>query len=358
MLFLVWSGSSFLFEVPSGAWADLVDRRRLLLLSGVLYAAGFSVWMLWPTFAGFLLGFVIWSASGALFSGTFEALLYDELAATGEQQRYGTIRSRAETAANLSMAAAMGAAALLFSWGGYALVGWVSVALAGVHVGATLLLPRARPVTTPEPVEPPGVGAYLATLRAGVAEARHNRQVGRILIAYGTVVMLVGFDEFFALVFAEGGATPELVSWLAAVILGFQAIGTWLADRVSRLSQVPFTALVVAGGLLLAAGAALPGVAGYVAVGLGYALATTAYLSGEIALQHAITGRSRATTTSVGGLVSEVGFMASLVLMGVATGTWSVAQAMAVLAVVFTAAAAIPAWRARPSARRASSPQL
>ena len=85
---------------PSGAWADTVDRRHLLVLSAVVYAGAFSSWLLWPTFAGFALGFVLWGVSGSLMSGTFESLLYDELRGRGRGERVRRPgRARAESAA-------------------------------------------------------------------------------------------------------------------------------------------------------------------------------------------------------------------------------------------------------------------
>ena len=41
-----------------------------------------------PTFAGYALGFVLWGLSGAMMSGTFEALLYDELTDRGVEEQY------------------------------------------------------------------------------------------------------------------------------------------------------------------------------------------------------------------------------------------------------------------------------
>ena len=75
LLFIIWSLTSFLCEVPSGAWADTFDRRRLLVLSAVIYGAGFA------------LGFVLWGLSSALMSGTFESMVYDELVERGAPER-------------------------------------------------------------------------------------------------------------------------------------------------------------------------------------------------------------------------------------------------------------------------------
>jgi MFS family permease len=61
---VIWSVTSFVFEVPSGAWADTVDRRRLLVLSAAIYAAAFASWVVFPSFLGFAAGFVLWGSAG------------------------------------------------------------------------------------------------------------------------------------------------------------------------------------------------------------------------------------------------------------------------------------------------------
>lgn len=85
----MWSASAFVLEVPSGAWADVLDRRLLLIVSGLVYAAAFASWLLWPGLPGFLLGFVLWSLSDAMMSGTYEAYLFDQLTAEGARSGTG-----------------------------------------------------------------------------------------------------------------------------------------------------------------------------------------------------------------------------------------------------------------------------
>ncbi len=80
---MVWSATTFLLEVPSGAWADVVSRRLLLALSAAVNGVGYALWVAVPGYAGFLAGFVLWGLSSALASGTFEAFTYDELDAAG-----------------------------------------------------------------------------------------------------------------------------------------------------------------------------------------------------------------------------------------------------------------------------------
>jgi len=70
VLFAIWSVVAFAFEVPSGALADAWSRRGLYAVGELLTAAGYALWLIWPSFPGFALGFVLWGLGGALGSGT------------------------------------------------------------------------------------------------------------------------------------------------------------------------------------------------------------------------------------------------------------------------------------------------
>lgn len=345
-----------MLEIPSGAWADVLDRRRLLIASGVVYTAAFVTWLVVPSYWGFLAGFVLWSLSDAMTSGTFEAFLYDELAAAGRTQRYGLVRSRAETAGVLVMALAIAAAAPLHRVGGYELVGWVSVGMTLVHLAVAVCLPRAAPVEpppqdeeAPEP-EPTSVGAWLHTLRTGLREASSAPSVRRVLLAYAAVVALVGFDEYFNLVLLDAGTSVPVIAWVMAAIVLAEAVGTWVADRVARLVGPAHAALVLVGGVLLAVGAwtSGSGVGSFVALGAGYAVASSAYVAGDIRLQATMSGDARATVTSVAGVVAEAGFLVTLGLVGLGTLWWDLTVVVAVAALVLTVPATVTAWRAPP----------
>lgn len=88
-LFTVWAGTAILLEVPSGVLADRYSRRFLLFVS-----QWFACWALFPGFWGFLLGFVLWGIKSALSSGTFEALVYDELKRFGREAEFVKVNGR------------------------------------------------------------------------------------------------------------------------------------------------------------------------------------------------------------------------------------------------------------------------
>ncbi|MGW1275007.1 MFS transporter, partial [Streptomyces sp. NPDC002491] len=126
-LFVLWSLTGVLLEVPSGAWADAVSRRLLLWTGPLLGAAGFALWVLFPSYWAFAAGFVLWGARGALGSGALEALVYEELDLAGAADRYAVVMGRAHAVGQGAVLAATGLAGPVFAVGGYPAVGAASV---------------------------------------------------------------------------------------------------------------------------------------------------------------------------------------------------------------------------------------
>ena len=311
VLLIIWSATSFVFEVPSGAWADSFDRRHLLVFSAFVYAAGFATWMTWQTFPGFALGFVLWGFSSALMSGTFESLLYDELVQREAADQYPALIGWAHSTAMVANLGATAVAAPLLAVGGYQLVGWASVAICGVQALLAATLPVSRAARRPAHDSPfseteRATSRYLAMLRAGLAESRHHPDVRRVLLLAAAMVGLTAYDEYFPLVARAHGVATADIPLLIAITVAGQAIGTALVGRTARLPARVVGALLAAGALLVSLGALVTPYAGFVGIGIGYGMLNNAMLVGETRLQDTITGPARATVTSVLGLLEEV----------------------------------------------------
>jgi hypothetical protein len=324
LLLIIWSATSFVFEVPSGAWADAFDRRRLLVVSALVYAAGFATWMTWQTFAGFATGFVLWGFSSALMSGTFESLVYDELVERGAAGAYPALVGWAHSSAMVANLAATALAAPLLARGGYPLVGWASVAICGGQALLAATLPvslRARRPLHDSPLAETerATSRYLAVLRAGLVESRHRPDVRRTLLLAAAMVGLTAYDEYFPLVARAHGVDTVHIPVLITLTVVGQAVGTALVGRTARFPARAVAAMLGAGALLVSVGALATPYAGFVAIGVGYGLLNNAMLVGETRLQDAITGPARATVTSVLGLFEEV--VALLVYAAFAVGS-------------------------------------
>ncbi len=356
LLLIIWSATAFVFEVPSGAWADSFDRRHLLVVSAFVYAAGFATWMTWQTFPGFALGFVFWGLSSALMSGTFESLVYDELVERGEAGRYPWLIGWTQSTAMLANLAATVVAAPLLAAGGYPLVGWASVAICGGQALLAATLPvsaAARRPTRDAPLAETerATSRYLAMLRAGLAESRHHPDVRRVLLLAAAMVGLTAYDEYFPLVARAHGVSTADIPLLVAITVAGQAIGTALVGRTSRLPARAVGALLGVGAVLVSLGALATPYVGFVGIGIGYGMLNNAMLVGETRLQDAITGPARATVTSVLGVLEEVVALLVYAAFVVGSHVLGFPALVALLAVPVLVVAALVARHLPPAGR-------
>lgn len=367
-LFVIWSVTAFVSEIPSGAWADTVSRRGLLAVSAALYSTGFAVWLIAPSYLGFAVGFVLWGISGSLQSGTFEALLYDALTARGSADRYAAIMGYANSGAQLCVLVATLAATPLFALGGYLLVGWVSVAITvgnGVLVAALPAAQTALPAAPNKDQDAADVSErelgqesvpvglftqYSQMLREGANEAFRVTVVRRAVLLTALLTGFLAYDEYFTLVARDGGAETAQVPMLVAITVVGQAFGTALAGRTARMSGSAMATAVAVAAALLAAGALHGGVWGFVALGAGYGMASNAMVVAEARLQDSIRGSARATVTSASGFLSEVGAVVIYLLFALGSAWYATAVLVAALSLPLLCTA-VAARRWLPAAR-------
>jgi MFS family permease len=291
-LFAIWSIVSFLAEVPSGALADRWSRRGLYALGAFVTASGYALWIIWPAYPGFALGFVLWGLGGAFASGTLEALVYDEVGS----EAYPQIIGRAGTAGILAMLAATLLAGPVYAVGGYRLVGIGSIAV--VALGGLLALGLPTPAARTE--------SFGTTLREGLRESVRTVRIAWAVVIAALVPGFTALDEYLPLLSREKSAPTYLVPLLFALTALAMAGGSALAGRFAGLSARRLAALIAAGAVLLAAGALVRSVVGMVAVSGAFGILQFAMVLTETRLQDAITGRARTTVLSISGFLSEV----------------------------------------------------
>ncbi len=312
-LFIIWSVTDLLTNVPTGVLADKYSRKNLLGLGQLLKAAGFSVWFLYPHYVGFAIGFVLWGVGGAFTSGTFEALVYDELKSSKQENNYVRVIGRADSFAllgNLAATLAAGAAILL----GYGFLFAGSIVATVVSSLLAFSLPE-----TPR-FEQVADSRYLTMLRAGVKQALHSRTILGVILLGGFIGAIYGsLEEYTQLFFRDTGVSLSIVSWAVGATVAAAAAGSLVAYRYEKLSTSRFMlTLVLAGLLLLAAGAS--GSAYGIALLIGYTFLIRmlqAVYDGK--LQHSITGGLRATISSFSGVVLELMSIAVYLAYGLVT---------------------------------------
>ncbi|MGW2289161.1 MFS transporter [Streptomyces phaeochromogenes] len=361
-LFCLWSLTGVLLEIPSGAWADAVSRRLLLWFGPLLTAAGFTLWVLAPSYWAFALGFVLWGAKGALGSGALEALVYEELDRLGAADRYGAVMGRARAAGLVAVMAAMPLTGPVYAFGGYPAVGLASV--------LACLLTAATATRFPEHREPagavkdddacregPGDGTgegrgdtvsstsgdgWARTLRAGLAEARGDRSVrGALLLVPAVTAVWGALDEYTPLLVRDTGVAESAVpNWLLLIWAG-ATVGGLLAGAGRRLGTGGFAGLLAVSAVALAAGAWMRTPAGIGLVALAFCGFQLASVLADARLQDRIGGTGRATLTSVAGVGTDLTTIAVYGAYGVIGSATTHGAAFALFAVPYLVTAVV-----------------
>ena len=294
-----WSAVGLALEIPSGLLADRVSRRWLLFVGQAIRSVGFLLWMLVPSFWGFLAGLMCWGVKSALQSGTFEALIYDELAALGRARDYARTIGRAQAArwAGFVGASLTAAAAVPL---GYDLLLMASLAASVLSAVVALALPRAPKVErTARP-------HYLAHLRQGLTDARRLPGVLPLLLFIAGMHAVITACEDYWQLFGRGIglATPQIALFVAA-LGATSAAAAMLAHRANAVPLRTLYILLAVAGLILV-GAAWMFQPGSVLLLIPFmALARGLDVSLDARFQAAIRPETRATVASVKGFAAQ-----------------------------------------------------
>jgi predicted MFS family arabinose efflux permease len=339
-LFVIWSVSSLVLEVPSGAWADATSRRLLLVVGPLLTAVAFGLWVAAPGYWVFALGFLLWGLKSALTSGALEALVYEELQRVDATEQYATLMGRGQVAGVFAAMCSGAVAAPVIAAGSFPAVGAASVAVCLLASLAAMLFPENR-IRLPDESD----RGWAGTLAAGLAEARRSRPVRAAVILVAVVASVWGaLDEYTPLLIESGGVSASDVALLMVVIWAGAAAGGLLAGRTARPSSTALAGLICCGVVLMAAGALSRHPLGVVALAGAFGAFQLATVIADTRLQESISGPARATVTSLAGMSTDIATLAVYGSYAALVGVGGHSGAFAVLALPYLAVA-VWLWR-------------
>ncbi|MFH1153317.1 MAG: MFS transporter [Pseudomonadota bacterium] len=143
----VWAGTIVLAEVPSGALADILGRRRLLVASAMIMVVEIALISFAPdpgspgVFACFLVNRVLSGLAEAAASGADEALAYDTLSANSMAHDWGRVLERLMRFQSIGFILAMTLGAALYDPALMTRLGLLSGMFSGITREVTLRLP-------------------------------------------------------------------------------------------------------------------------------------------------------------------------------------------------------------------------
>jgi MFS family permease len=109
----VYSIAIVALEIPSGYMADVIGRKKTLIIGAVFGTIGFTTYSFSHGIAGFLIAEIILGIGQSCVSGADSALLYDSLLERDEEKKYTRFEGRITSLGNIAEAVAGIAGGLL-----------------------------------------------------------------------------------------------------------------------------------------------------------------------------------------------------------------------------------------------------
>ena len=350
-LFMVWSATTILFEVPSGTLADRFSRKRILLLSLALKGFCFPIWLNFPHYWGYLAGFVIWGLGSSLGSGTREALLHDTLAGFGASNQFVKLYGRGFAAQSMGVASALLLGGFLAE-SGYELPLLLSAAApwtAAIVIAAAVKEPARTIAAGSELAADPTPLSYKQALTAGFAEARGNPALLTIIAMFASVIVIYGvLDEYIGplLESTRDFSLPQIGSIYAMCYVARMASAA-LAHRLPIRTLASNARMMAVASAFLVLGLWSSSTALAFTLVTYFAISAAAEIVLQGQMQTAIRGQARATITSIAGMAQEIMGVTLYLIIGLPAELYGWIWGMTVVAVLSLLASLWFSLRAR-----------
>jgi hypothetical protein len=373
-VFAVHSAVAIVLEVPSGALADVVGRRRVLLAGASLTTVSLLIFAVADSIGAFMASVGLLAAGRALISGSLEAWYVDSLRSLDPAAPLSRGLSRGTAAEGIALAlgALVGGGLVTLAGPGDAgglPSGYGVAALAGALAGVAYLVAVAVLVRE-EPREHADLSGARASIGRRVAltfATARDEFMGSAVVRL-VVVTGVALGTSFAAVellwqprladlLSEPGSHGVVFGALSAASMLAVALGAWLSERVNRGLGLPLAYLIALGF-----GAVCVTMLGVPATPVAFALVyLLAYFGMGVAdpmhfelLNDAVGSTARATLISAEALAAQGGALVANLGVGALAAShgsglaWALAGSLLTLT---TLAVAVPLYRAARTVR-------
>lgn len=352
------------FEVPTGAIADVFGRKTSFVLSCLVRALAFGLYFFADGFWQFLVAEFIDAVGTTLSTGAFDAWAVDGMHAEGDSRPVDRVFARANMLAQTCAivggltAAQLAQRNLALPW----LIG-MSGFLVCAAAGAVLMREQRRPASATARSGEGASRSLVATVREGLAVVRGAPVMRALCLlsmlgAFATIPTFQMWQPRFQQLAGEG---PWLLGWVWVLmnlaLIGGSALIPRLVGRWGRARAMAIAYVWRAVTLAVAALAVsfVPALIGFVLqeIGVGFNEPIKQAWMNE----HA-TSKHRATILSLRSMAFTLGGAAGLVCLGWLARSTSIAHAWMVTACLYAVAVPLCLAIGRLAARGEESPAV
>ncbi|MCK5699258.1 MAG: MFS transporter [Candidatus Aenigmarchaeota archaeon] len=326
----IYSLLIFALEIPTGAIADQLGRKKTIALGSAFASIGLIAYAYASTFTEFIIAETILALGSVFISGADTALLYDTLKTLKKESLFKKIQGRAN-ALGFTCAAAT---SLTASWL-YTIA--PSLPMLAAAIPFALTIPIALSMHEPSHAKSASLRQTASLVKEGIRFTKTHRQV-RWLILYTAVYSAFSFAMFWLYqpFLIESGINLLYFGPVFAFINLLVALGAYSAHRIEKIlgekaSLVLIPALTIISLILLATGSLALGL---IAIILGqFAWGYSEPVINDYMNRH-IASRNRATILSVNSLATGITGAIILPFTGYITDTYSLSSAFILSAII------------------------
>lgn len=309
ILIASWQILVVLFEIPTGIIADKYGRKTSMQLGKLARFFCFPLWLAFPSFSGLFAGIIFLALGDALLSGSLEAYIYDELK---DKTTYNKLRQQT-VAVQLASFSLAGVYAYLLN-ADFKLVIVASMVSTLIGLFFTSLLPTDK-FHHEERV----------TIKALVTDAKdqvsgNHATLKRFIQASLMMTLLAFFIEQITLFYSDTGQSARTVAALMAIgnMLTFMLF--WVLHRIEDWSRKYQSLILMGCFALFGTSLLLHNIWMQIgAIFISVRIIRVAFLHTTNDLQHVVSGRARATITSLSSFAGKLVASAGILIVGYAS---------------------------------------
>jgi MFS family permease len=285
------------FEVPTGIIADKFSRKYVLLTSLITKLAALGLWVLAPSFKGYLMATVLFSLSQAFESGTLQAYLYGTVARDSKRS-FGRFWARVHAMVMLSYTTAYILTTLIgINYGLLLTISLIPVILA---ILVCLTLPRDNLESSSIEVRP-------KIFKTAIDHIKGSPELIKLLMSGVVIVGLAQvMVEFLSLYYKQVGISTRWVPIMMAIGNTIGALLFWsLHSWEKTLDRWRLLLLGIATSIFIVSlqGGVASAVIGAMLFTRFIRLLQVQY---ESSIQHLSNDQARATISSVGSFAASL----------------------------------------------------
>jgi MFS family permease len=310
-----------LLEIPTGAIADLLGKKPTLILSFLMHTIGAFITAFAPNYPTLLFSILILGIGGSLFSGTFEALIYDSLKQEKQEEKYHKIIANMTTLRLVTPAVCGLIGGFLYAISPN--LPFIANAIT-YGIGFVLSFFLIEPLIDTEKFS---LKSFIKQTKEGIRELTKTTTIREqtFLLLSIAVIVVIGDEMLNSFLGVEFGFTATQLGILWAIIYVFSGIASQFSSNISHTFKGNKGAILI--GCVYAITLVISPVVGLVFGALSLLVRTSVQAIfmniSSVIINNNTESRYRATTLSTFNMFTNIPYMLTAYGVGVLADMYS-----------------------------------